>query len=68
MIRRRYKVSGMKCGGCASKVEQAANRAQGVLRASVNLADGSVVVEGEADASVVIASIQRAGYRAEVDE
>ena len=54
----------MHCAGCVSSVEKALINVPGVLHASVNLAERSAVVEGEADAAALIAAVQATGRQA----
>ena len=41
----RIKISGMRCAACASSIEKALNKMEGVDKATVNLLDESVTVE-----------------------
>ena len=61
-------VAGMTCASCVGRVEKALLKVPGVLAASVNLATESarVKVTGDADAGVLIAAIDKAGYAATV--
>ncbi len=69
------KISGMTCASCVGRVERALKAAPGVLDANVNLATeratvrveieiatGTLRVEGEADEAEIRAAIERAGY------
>ncbi|OEZ64698.1 copper-exporting P-type ATPase A [Janthinobacterium sp. HH103] len=61
-------IAGMTCASCVGRVEKALLKVPGVLAASVNLATESarVKVTGDADAGVLIAAIDQAGYAATV--
>ncbi len=61
------KISGMTCASCASRVERALRRVDGVIEAHVNLpAETATVVydPGRAQASELVGAILDAGYRA----
>ncbi len=60
----RLSIDGMHCAGCVSSVEKALSAVPGVAHASVNLAERSAVVEGEADAAALIAAVQDTGRAA----
>jgi len=61
-------VSGMTCGHCQAKVEQALRGVNGVYSATVDRTQGVAEVEsGESvSAAELIAAVERAGYRAAV--
>ncbi|MEG2029972.1 MAG: heavy metal translocating P-type ATPase [Janthinobacterium sp.] len=61
-------IAGMTCASCVGRVEKALLKVPGVLAASVNLATESarITVTGDADAGVLIAAIDKAGYEAKV--
>jgi copper chaperone len=44
----RFKMSGMKCGGCESTVKAAVNDISGVLSSTASARDGQVEVEYDA--------------------
>jgi copper chaperone len=61
------KVTGMTCGHCENAVKKALEGVSGVERVvSVSAQTGQAVVEGEAEASALIASVKAEGYEAEV--
>jgi copper chaperone CopZ len=64
----RLKVSGMHCGRCQGKVEDALKSVNGTYSAEVDLAEGSAVVDfdGKAPADRFVAAVVAAGYGAEV--
>ena len=59
-----YRVSGMSCAACSARVEKAVSAVEGVTACSVNLLTNSMVVEGTASPSSVIAAVTSAGYGA----
>jgi len=65
----KLRVSGMTCGHCQAKVEQALKRANGVYSAVVDLQAGEAEVDFDDDTATtdqLIAAIARAGYGARV--
>jgi copper ion binding protein len=56
------KVHGMSCGHCVSAITSAVSPLSGVTGVDVDLAAGSVRVEGTPDAAAVAAAIEDAGY------
>ncbi len=60
-------IGGMSCAACVRRVEKALVRVAGVSEASVNLATERANVVGTVvDAAALVASVERAGYHAEV--
>ncbi len=62
-------VTGMTCGHCQAKVEQALKGITGVYSAVVDLQDGEAEVDFNDDALTtqqLIAAIQKAGYGAKL--
>jgi copper chaperone CopZ len=58
-------VTGMSCGGCASKVTAALNAVSGVQAAQVSLSGGDVIIrydEKRASAAQLKAAVLGAGY------
>lgn len=47
-----FKVIGMSCGGCASKIEKFVGEVDGVSSVSIDLKQGQVSVEFSAPASI----------------
>ena len=64
----RLSVLGMSCAGCVSVVESALATVPGVESASVNFADHSANVKGNADIDALLKAVQEAGYEAAVME
>ena len=60
----RLSVSGMSCAGCVSSVEKALKAVVGVSVASVNLAEHTAMVEGDAAVQSLVDAVQSAGYDA----
>jgi uncharacterized membrane protein YraQ (UPF0718 family)/copper chaperone CopZ len=56
-------VSGMTCGGCASKLERALCSEDGVTSAVVSLDAGTVVVQGAVDERRVRSVVEHAGFQ-----
>jgi len=60
----RLSVSGMSCAGCVSSVEKALKAVVGVSVASVNFAEHTAMIEGDASVQSLIDAVQSAGYDA----
>ena len=60
----KYKVSGMTCAACSSRVETVTKRLPGVQKAEVNLLAGTMVVEAENESvsAEIINAVKNAGY------
>lgn len=65
---KKYKVSGMSCAACSSRVEKAVNSIDGVASCNVNLLTNTLVVEGNISDSQIISAVENAGYEAELFE
>ena len=61
---KQYKVTGMSCAACQSRVEKAVGKVPGVSSVAVSLLTNSMGVEGDADPSAVIEAVEKAGYGA----
>lgn len=61
-----YKVTGMSCAACSSRVEKAVSEVKGVQNCSVSLLTNSMGVEGTASAEAIIKAVEAAGYGASV--
>ncbi len=59
-----FKVTGMSCAACSSRVEKAVSKLNGVRFCSVNLLSGSMSVDTDLSNSVIIDAVKRAGYGA----
>lgn len=57
-----YSVSGMTCDHCRAAVESHVGAVPGVTAVAVDLARGTVLVEGQADDALVRDAIVEAGY------
>jgi len=63
-------VEGMTCAACSTRVEKVLNRLDGVVSASVNLSTNKAIVEypsGSIDEDLLVKTIEKAGYKAEVE-
>ena len=67
-VETRYKVSGMKCGGCVSKATEAVSKLPGYVSVDFDLKSGSAVVKGNVDAQAVVNALTKVGYPAEVNK
>ena len=56
-------VSGMTCGGCVRHAEKALRAVAGVAAVTIDLAQGTATVEGEASQDALAASVADAGYQ-----
>lgn len=61
----KYNISGMSCAACSARVEKAVSSVEGVTSCSVNLLTNSMIVEGNADETSIIAAVTDAGYGAQ---
>ena len=62
----RLSLTGITCAGCVSRVEVALNNVEGVVSASVNLAERTATVDGDVSAENLISAVVGAGYDAAV--
>ena len=60
-----YQVTGMTCGGCASRVSKQISEIAGVRNVSVDVAADTVTVtsSGELDDDAIGAAVNQAGYQ-----
>ena len=58
----KYKVSGMTCGGCARSVANAITAKDGQAKVEVDLAAGTVAVDGSLSADAVKDAVEGAGF------
>ena len=63
-----YKVTGMSCAACQTRVEKAVSGVDGVESCAVSLLTNSMGVEGTARAEDVIAAVEAAGYGASLKD
>ncbi|MDD5273984.1 MAG: cation transporter, partial [Methylovulum sp.] len=64
----RLSIAGMRCAGCVGAVESALAAVAGVSAVSVNFADHSASVSGQADPLLLTQAVKQAGYDAAVME
>ena len=62
-----YRVTGMSCAACSSRVEKAVGKVEGVTSCSVSFLTNSMVVEGEVKQDEIIRAVEKAGYSASVE-
>lgn len=69
-MKRGFRVTGMSCASCASHVENAVRRVEGVLDVTVSLLTDSMTVEFDppANEEKIISAVTRAGYGASLPE
>lgn len=67
-VETRYKVSGMKCGGCIAKAAEALSKLPGYVSAEFDLKSGSAVVKGGVDPQAAVNALTQVGYPAQVAE
>lgn len=60
----KFKVTGMSCAACSSRVEKAVSKVEGVTQCNVNLLTESMLVEGTASDNDIIDAVVKAGYGA----
>ena len=54
----KFNVTGMSCAACSARVEKSVSKVNGVIKCSVNLLTGFMIVEGSAtDTEIIEASI-----------
>lgn len=66
-MKQRYHISGMTCSACSAHVEKAANKLNGVKRASVNLLTETMEIEYDENLlteEVIESAVEKAGYGA----
>ena len=64
---RKFKVTGMSCSACSSRVEKAVSKLSNVESCSVNLITNSMIVIGTATDDEIISAVVKAGYNASVN-
>lgn len=60
------KIDGMTCNGCQTSVTRILKAQKDVIEATVDLAAGRAVVEGNADPQQLIRAVMAAGYDAQL--
>ncbi|OOE71171.1 copper-translocating P-type ATPase [Salinivibrio kushneri] len=63
--RMQFVLSGMTCASCVKSVETAISSVDGVANVSVNLAERSAIVKGDASPDAIVEAVENAGYGAE---
>ncbi|NIZ40651.1 cation transporter [Entomospira entomophila] len=68
MLTYNFTITGMSCGHCKRRVEDAVNHLSSVKEAIVSLEEGSLVIHSEAPIVIeeIIAAIDEAGYDAQL--
>ncbi len=61
-----YKITGMSCAACSTRIEKAVSKVYGVDNCSVSLLTSSMIVMGNASPDLVIEAVEKAGYGASV--
>lgn len=68
MKKERYRVTGMTCSACSSRVEKSVSKLPGIGQVTVNLLTNSMQVEYDEqalDSDTIIEAVEKAGYGAE---
>ena len=71
MKKEKFKVTGMSCSACSSRVEKVTGKLDGVKTVSVNLLTGTMQIEFDetvTDEEKIIKAVEGAGYGAFPDE
>jgi len=63
---KKYRVTGMSCAACQTRVEKAVSKVDGVLSCSVSLLTNTMGVEGDISDRDIIKAVKDAGYGASV--
>lgn len=69
-MKEKFKVTGMTCSACSSRVEKTVSKLEGTDQVSVNLLTGTMQVtydDNLIDDGKIIAAVEKAGYGAAVD-
>ncbi len=64
----RFIIEGASCASCVNKIEAALNNLPRVDRAEMNFAQRVVTVIGDASVSNIIEAVEKAGYKAKLDD
>ncbi len=62
MMKKEFKIQGMKCDHCRTSVEKALCGVKGVTAATVSLATGRAVVEGDFGDEDIADAVEEAGF------
>ncbi len=66
-MKEKFKVTGMTCSACSSRVEKTVGKLEGAEEVSVNLLTGTMQVtydENKLDSSGIVSAVEKAGYGA----
>lgn len=69
LVRETLLIEGMTCAACPARIEKVLGKVEGVTKASVNLSSNKATVEfpsGLVDEKALVAAVERAGYKAQV--
>ncbi len=70
LVKKTLIVEGMTCAACSTRVEKVLNKLEGVVKATVNLSTNKAIVEypsGAIDEDILVKTVEKAGYKAEVE-
>ncbi len=70
LIKKILLVEGMTCAACSSRVDKALNKMDGVVSANVNLSNNKATIQfpsGAIEDDELIQTIEKAGYKAEIE-
>lgn len=70
LVKKNLLVKGMSCAACSQRVEKVLRKIEGIVSASVNLSTNKAIVEfpsGVVEDEVLIRTIEKAGYKAEIE-
>lgn len=59
-------IQGMRCEGCATKVEEALREVPGVATVAVDLQHNTAIVEGGGEPDNLVSAVRSAGFSASV--
>ena len=64
----KFNVTGMSCAACSARVENAVSAVDGVTSCSVNLLTNSMTVDAKVSPETIIRAVEKAGYKAELQD
>lgn len=70
LIKKTLIIEGMTCAACSTRVEKALNKVDGVVSANVNLSNNKATIQypsGAIEDETLIKTVEKAGYKAEVE-